>query len=301
MLAGMMRVAAQEAAELAWAHSSSSALQAAGMPPVASKAVAAFGGAQAAGALLRPQLVRAALPHTQLSAQEHPGATLITGGLGALGVLLATHFLTAFDRAPPPAGAHLVLTSRSVTGTTVASSLLRKASGAAITLVACDSACAADVAALAADLRAAGIQPRRLVHAAGVLRDGTLSSQTAAGMRVVLAPKANAARTLLLHVAGSAAGPVPQLLLFSSIAGLLGSSGQANYGAANALLDALAGTLQEQVGWWRRVPSLAPQLTLQNPDKGVPLSCRVSPRWPLPGEPGAAQAWQPAMPRWLPS
>ena len=43
MLAGMLRVAAQEAAELNWAHSSSSALQATGWAPNATSAADAFG------------------------------------------------------------------------------------------------------------------------------------------------------------------------------------------------------------------------------------------------------------------
>ena len=237
MLAGMLRVAAQEAAELNWAHSSSSALQATGWAPNATSAADAFGVVLAAGMQLRPQLQHVTPLQAWGMPQAAPRATLITGGLGALGTLLATHLLATGERAPH-AAAHLVLLGRSVAGLpAAASTLVRTPSPIAITLVNCDSARAGDVAALAASLRAAGIQPARLVHAAGVLRDG---------MREVLAPKAAASRNQLLDLAGSAA-PLPQLLLFSSIAGLLGSSGQANYSAANGLLDALAGTLRDQV------------------------------------------------------
>ena len=78
------------------------------------------------------------------------------------------------------------------------------------------------------------------------VQDGALANQTVASMRTALGPKATAAWNLLGHVA-SAAAPVTQQLLFSSIAGLLGSSGQGNYAAANALLDAMAAHVQNQV------------------------------------------------------
>ena len=75
-------------------------------------------------------------------------------------------------------------------------------------------------------------------------QDALLANQTASGMRAVFAPKVDGLARMAERM-----GPLPLQLvaIFSSVAGLLGSGGQANYAAANAVLDAWSQTSQSKV------------------------------------------------------
>jgi acyl carrier protein len=75
------------------------------------------------------------------------------------------------------------------------------------------------------------------MHAAGVLDDGLLAQQDAGTLARVMAAKVEGTR----HLADATVGqPLDFFVLFSSIAAVLGSPGQANHAAANAYLDAFA-------------------------------------------------------------
>jgi acyl carrier protein len=76
-----------------------------------------------------------------------------------------------------------------------------------------------------------------VVHAAGVLDDGLVEQLTAERFHTVMRGKVEGARLLDQLTAGL---ELDFFLLFSSAAALLGSPGQGNYAAANAMLDALA-------------------------------------------------------------
>ncbi|MFD4322420.1 type I polyketide synthase, partial [Streptomyces sp. NPDC058548] len=162
-----------------------------------------------------------------------PGTVLVTGGTGALGAKVA-HWLA-------DAGAeHLLLVSRRGPAAEGAADLEAEltARGVRVTVAACDTADRDDLARLLADVPA-DLPLGGVVHAAGVLDDGVLDSLGADRYETVLRAKVTSAR--LLDELTRAHGRQPSMfVLFSSIAGVLGNAGQANYAAANAHLDALA-------------------------------------------------------------
>lgn len=170
---------------------------------------------------------------------------MVLGGLGTVSSLVARWLALS---APPGRGTHLVLVGRSgrYTSTTdpQAPHEDRNHSAAfAIALARGDVACAEDArlhwcGGLCGGTRPSGLGPMSgVVHAGGVLRDATVLNQTAHSAREVFAPKLGVA-----HAAGWAADALPlqQLVAFSSVAGVLGPAGQANYAGANAGLDAWA-------------------------------------------------------------
>ena len=109
---------------------------------------------------------------------------------------------------------------------------------------ACDIGHSGDVQAACASHAAMTSSPTGFLHASGVLQDALLGNQTLSGIRTVLAAKASGAQTLM-HALQRL--PLGFTTLFSSVAGLLGSAGQGNYAAANAILDSMAATSCLQV------------------------------------------------------
>ncbi|MGW3233586.1 SDR family NAD(P)-dependent oxidoreductase, partial [Kitasatospora sp. NPDC001095] len=160
------------------------------------------------------------------------GTVLVTGGTGTLGGLLARHLVTRHGVR------HLLLTSRRGPQAPGAAELLRELAdlGARARIEACDTADEAALAALLASVPA-DHPLTAVVHTAGALDDAVLAAQSPGRLATALRPKADAAwnlHRLTRHLDLSA------FVLYSSVSGLTGTPGQANYAAANAFLDALA-------------------------------------------------------------
>ena len=184
-------------------------------------------------------------PYTGMGSQSTAvgGSVAITGGLGGLGLLMAewmTHQGSGTS--------HMSLISRTGHAKSGSAFIDMVNNAASVTAQMLDASFASDAAYIGN-----GNDPRQgclptplttLLHASGTLQDSMLQGQNPTALRTAFAPKVSAITAM-----GPFLGllPMQHVALFSSVASLLGTAGQANYAAANAGLDAWAAA-QEAAG-----------------------------------------------------
>ncbi|WAP59716.1 type I polyketide synthase [Streptomyces sp. S465] len=219
------------------------------------------------GAITLPRLTHGPVD-TEASPDERPdlssGPVLITGGTGGLGSLVARHLVAEHGVRD------LVLASRQGPDADGATELTTELTdlGAHVRVRSCDLTNRTALAALID-----GIGPLTgVIHTAGALADTTLDRLNTDALTTTFAPKADAA--WWLHELTRDHG-LTLFVVFSSIAGTLGSAGQANYAAANAFLDALVthrrrhGLPGTSLVWgaWDRTTGMTRHLTQADHDR----------------------------------
>jgi len=160
-----------------------------------------------------------------------PSSVLVTGGLGGLGLEVADWLA---DRGVN----ELILTSRHQPP---ASALARidsiRSRGVKVTISTVDVADGSEMRALIEGTRGSDFPLKGVIHAAGILDDALLGDQSSDSLRNAMAPKVAGAWWL---DALTRDFDLEFFVLYSSVAGILGLGGQANYAAANVFLDGLA-------------------------------------------------------------
>lgn len=192
--------------------------------PEAEDRIALRGGIRHAARLER-------LPEKTAGVLQFPadGSYLITGGLGSLGLKVA-HWLVQ------KGARHLMLVGRRAASGPAAESIGQlEQTGCRVLVLQADVADPQAVDLMMQEMASKMPPLRGVVHAAGVIDDAVVIRQEIDRFRKVMAPKVQG--TWNLHAATLDKG-LDFFVCFSSAAAIIGSGGQANYGAANAFMDA---------------------------------------------------------------
>ena len=220
--------------------------------------------AYSSGALISPHLIKQEISTEFLLMNQEPArGMLITGGLGGLGLLIASWFALRTEKSKIKSSfadsRPSVLLSRTGRTSNLSFERLAKAP-ASIQITNVDNASTEALSAacsLANDKEPSAIT----VHTAGALRDALLVRQTVYNFRETTAPKVPRAVVEQLFHLMTAILPTNATVAFSSIATLIGSPGQAPYSAANAALESVMnserakGCVARAVAWgaWQEV------------------------------------------------
>ena len=167
------------------------------------------------------------------------GTYLITGGLGALGLQVGQWL------ADQGAGHVALMGRREPSELAKATMTTIEDSGTRVVALQGDVADRDSLTQALASIPKSFPPLRGVIHAAGVLADGVMFDMSTEQLEKPLTPKIDG--TWYLHEA-TKDQPLEFFVMFSSVASVLGSPGQANYAAGNLFLDSVAA--------WRRAQGL---------------------------------------------
>ena len=157
---------------------------------------------------------------------------LVTGGLGGIGIALADWL------ADHGAGAIVLNGRRDPDPEALEAIDALRRSGVTVDVAIADVTDAAAVEGMLDEIDSSALPLGGVIHSVGVLSDAALTNQSWESFETVLWPKVLG--SWHLHRA-TMHRDLDLFVLFSSVAGVLGNSGQANHASANAFLDQLAG------------------------------------------------------------
>ena len=184
------------------------------------------------------RFVHRLLPFTAKTSFHSPGAVfrpdatyLISGGLGSLGLKIAEWMSKRGAR-------HIVLLGRNKPTSSALSVIDQvRHEGTEVIIANGDISDAVQLQNILDTIKDKMPELRGVIHAAGLLDDGSLVNLDYERMQKVMAPKLDG--TWNLH-SKTLDLPLDFFVLFSSAVSVLGSPGQGNYAAASAYLDAFA-------------------------------------------------------------
>lgn len=210
-------------------------------------------------ARIRP-LAAQSSAHERLVRSDH--VYLVTGGTSGLGLQVAAWLAAGGAR-------HLILLGRRPVNDDVSQMIADiTATGCAVHVGQVDVSTPDAVQQMRNLIAQAGARPLGgVIHAAGVVRDGTIARLSRAQVEAVMTPKVAGVHALEELIVQDQYEP-DFVVLFSSTTAHLSAAGQANYAAANAYLDAIAHRLRARgisctsVAWgpWAEV-GMAARLT----------------------------------------
>jgi len=193
--------------------------------------------------ILQPEICEASLAASEEEIFKERGVYLISGGLGGIALHVAEHLANKYS-------ANLALVGRSRLNVEREAKLQKlQALGSRVLYLSADISDREAVVKMAAEVRAHFGHIDGVLHTAGINRDAFLLKKTTEQMDQVLAPKVQG--TVWLDEA-TAADALDFFVTFSSLTGLAGNLGQADYAFANAFMDSHADLRRQLVARGQR-------------------------------------------------